>query len=37
MEAVCTSETSVNFCETIRRNILEGCHLRTLKYELQRT
>jgi hypothetical protein len=27
MEAVCTSETSINFYETTRRNILEGCHL----------
>jgi hypothetical protein len=28
MEAERTSETSVNFCETIWRNIPEGCHLR---------
>jgi hypothetical protein len=27
MEAVKTSETSVNFYETTRRNIPEGCHL----------
>jgi hypothetical protein len=27
MEAVCTSETSVFFCETTRSHIAEGCHL----------
>jgi hypothetical protein len=27
MEAVSTSETSVNFYETTQRNIPEGCHL----------
>jgi hypothetical protein len=27
MEALRTSETSVNFYETTRRNILESCHL----------
>jgi hypothetical protein len=27
VEAVRTSETSVNFYETTRRNIAEGCHL----------
>jgi hypothetical protein len=27
MEAVSTSETSVNFYETTRRNIPENCHL----------
>jgi hypothetical protein len=30
MEAISTSETSVNFCETTRRSIQENCHL--LKY-----
>jgi hypothetical protein len=29
MEGVNTSETSVNFYETTRRNIPEGCHLHT--------
>jgi hypothetical protein len=29
MEAVRTSETSVNFCQTTRRNIPEDSHLRT--------
>jgi hypothetical protein len=29
MEAVNTSETSVNFYETIRRNIPQDCHLHT--------
>jgi hypothetical protein len=29
MEAVRPSETSVNFYETTRRNISEGCHLHT--------
>jgi hypothetical protein len=29
MEAVRTSETLVNFYETTRRNIPEGCHLET--------
>jgi hypothetical protein len=28
MEAVCTSETSVNFYGTTRRNIPKGCHLK---------
>jgi hypothetical protein len=28
MEAVSTPETSINFYETTRRNIREGCHLR---------
>jgi hypothetical protein len=28
MEAVRTSETSVHYCETIRRCIPDGCHLR---------
>jgi hypothetical protein len=33
MEAVRTSETSVSFYETARRNIPEGCHLRTRRRE----
>jgi hypothetical protein len=33
MEAVSTSETSVNFYETTRRNIPEGCHLHTRRRE----
>jgi hypothetical protein len=33
MEAVRTSETSVNFYETTRRNIQEGCHLHTRRRE----
>jgi hypothetical protein len=33
MEAVRTSETSVNFYETTRRNIPEGCHLHTRRRE----
>jgi hypothetical protein len=32
MEAVSTSETSVNFCETTRRNIPEDICLNTLLY-----
>jgi hypothetical protein len=36
MEAVCTSETSVNFYETTRRNIPQDCHLHTrLRENLQ--
>jgi hypothetical protein len=31
MEAVRTFETSVNFYETSRRSIPEGCHLQTFK------
>jgi hypothetical protein len=30
MEAAIISETSVNFYETTRRNIPEGCHLRII-------
>jgi hypothetical protein len=33
MEAVITSETSVNFCETSRRNIPEDCNIRTRRLE----
>jgi hypothetical protein len=33
MEAVSTSETSVNFYETTRRNILEDSHLHTHRHE----
>jgi hypothetical protein len=33
METVSTSETSVNFYETTRRNIPEGCHLHTRHHE----
>jgi hypothetical protein len=29
MEAVSTFETSVNFYQTTRRNVPEGCHLHT--------
>jgi hypothetical protein len=31
MEAIRTSETSVNFCETTRRNIPEDSHIQTLR------
>jgi hypothetical protein len=30
VEAVSTSETSVNFYETTRRNILEDCHVKQM-------
>jgi hypothetical protein len=33
MEEVLTSETSVNFYETARRNIPEDCHLHTRRRE----
>jgi hypothetical protein len=33
MEAVGTSETSVNFCQTIRRNNPENSHLHALRRE----
>jgi hypothetical protein len=33
MEAVSTSETSVNFYETTRRNIAEGGHIHTRRRE----
>jgi hypothetical protein len=33
MEAVCTSEASVNFYETTQHNIPEGSHLRTRRRE----
>jgi hypothetical protein len=33
IEAVSTSETSVNFYETSRSSILEGCHLHTRSRE----
>jgi hypothetical protein len=33
MEAVSTSETLVNFCETTRRNIPEDSHLYTRRHE----
>jgi hypothetical protein len=31
MEAVSTSESSVNFCQTTRRNIAEDSHLLTMR------
>jgi hypothetical protein len=34
MEAISTSETSVNFYDTIQRNIPDGCHLHTLRDDL---
>jgi hypothetical protein len=33
MEAVSTSETSVNFYQTTRRNILQDSHIRTRRRE----
>jgi hypothetical protein len=33
LEALSTSETSVNFYEIARRNITEDCHLHTLRRE----
>jgi hypothetical protein len=33
MEAVSTSEASVNFCETTRRNIPEDSHFHTCRRE----
>jgi hypothetical protein len=33
MEAVCTSEMSVNFYETTRLNNPEGCNLKTRRRE----
>jgi hypothetical protein len=35
MEVVSTSETSVNFCQTRRRKILEDGHLQSDEYFLQ--
>jgi hypothetical protein len=34
MEAISTSETSVNFYDTTQRNSPDGCHLHTLTYDL---